>query len=193
MDNIKALKESDIYIRPLLSEDITVRYLSWFKNDIVTKFLDAKNLKKNEVIKYLNYGKESGNYYIYAICLKSNDLHIGNIKIGPIKRTDGISDLVTVIGDDYYWGKGFAKYAIISAIDIGFNQGGIRKFSASINSLNISSLKAYTSAGMKKEAIIQNYFYNNVENEIIISDKIYVGCENKKFNMDLLQSWEPFS
>ena len=58
---------------------------------------------------------------------------------------------------------------------------------------NIKALKAYTSAGMKKEAIIQNYFYNNVDNEIIISDKIYVGCENKKFNMDLLQSWEPFS
>ena len=34
-----------------------------------------------------------------------NDLHIGNIKIGPIKRKDGKSDLVTVVGDNSYWGK----------------------------------------------------------------------------------------
>ena len=35
-----------------------------------------------------------------------NDLHIGNIKIGPIKRKDGISDLFTVVNDNSYWGKG---------------------------------------------------------------------------------------
>ena len=187
------IKNNDIYLRPLLDGDITERYLSWFKNDLVTKFLDANNLTKLEVINYLNHGKKTGTYYIYAICLEANGLHVGNIKIGPIRRKDGVSDLVTVIGDDNYWGKGLARNAIISAVNIGFNEGGIRKFSASINSLNISSVKAYIAAGLKKEAIIQNYFYNNVENEIIISDKIYVGCENKKFNMDLLQSWEPFS
>jgi len=186
------INKNDIYIRPLLKEDITERYLSWFKDDLVTKFLDARNLSKEEVLNYLKYGKESRSYYIYAICIKHNDLHIGNIKIGPIKRKDGISDLVTVIGDHTYWGKGVARYAIMHAVNIGFNQGGIRKFSASINSLNTSSVKAYTRAGLKVEAVIKNYFYNKVGNKIIISDKIFVGCENKNFNMDIIEDWSPF-
>ena len=90
MNKNHTIKNSDIYIRPLLYQDITERYLSWFKNDLVTKFLDSKNLTKIEVVDYIKHGIETGSYYLYAICLKSNDLHIGNIKIGPIKRKDGV-------------------------------------------------------------------------------------------------------
>ena len=151
--------DSDLYIRQLKFSDINNRYIKWFSDNDVTEFLEARNISIAESKSYLKNGHLTGMYYLFAVCLVKDDLHIGNIKIGPIKRKDGISDLVTVIGDDYYWGKGFAKYAIISAIDIGFNQGGIRKFSASINSLNIASVKAYTSAGLKKEATIKNYFY----------------------------------
>jgi [ribosomal protein S5]-alanine N-acetyltransferase len=186
------IKKNDIYIRLLSKNDITERYLSWFKDDLVTKFLDARNLSKEEVLNYIKSSQETGSYYIYAICLRHNDLHIGNIKIGPIKRNDGISDLVTVVGDNSYWGKGIARLAIIQAVNIGFNQGGIRKFSASINSLNSASVKAYTGAGLKVEAIIKNYFYNKIENKIIISDKVFVGCENKNFNMDIIKDWSPF-
>ena len=186
------IKKNDIYIRLLSKDDVTERYLSWFKDDLVTKFLDARNLSKEDVLNYIQNGHKTGSYYIYAICLRHNDLHIGNIKIGPIKRNDGISDLVTVVGDNSYWGKGVARYAIMHAIDIGFKQGGIRKFIASINSLNTSSVKAYTGAGLKVEAIIKNYFYNKIENKIIISDKVFVGCENKNFNMDIIKDWSPF-
>ena len=78
------------------------------------------------------------------------------------------------------------------AVNIGFNQGGIRKFSASINSLNSASVKAYTGAGLKEEAIIKNYFYNKIENKIIISDKVFVGCENKNFCLHNLKKWNPY-
>ena len=186
------IKKNDIYIRLLSKNDITERYLSWFQDDLVTKFLDARNLSKKEVLNYIKNGQETRSYYIYAICLRHNHLHVGNIKIGPIKRKDGISDLVTVVGDNSYWGKGIARLAIMHAVNIGFNQGGIRKFSASINSLNSASVKAYTGAGLKVEATIKNYFYNKIENKIIISDKVFVGCENKNYNMDIIKDWSPF-
>ena len=192
MSSIATFQKNDIYIRVLTDKDINDRYLSWFNDNKVTKFLDAKNLSRKKVLKYIEEGKKTGSYYIFAICLKNNDLHIGNIKIGPIKRKDGVSDLVTVVGDSSYWGKGIARLAIIQAVNIGFNQGGIRKFSASINSLNSASVKAYTGAGLKVEAIIKNYFYNNIENKIIISDKVFVGCENKNFNMNVIKDWSPF-
>ena len=39
----------------------------------------------------------------------------------------------------------------------------------------------------------KNYFYNKIENKVIISDKIFVGCENNNFDMDLLKKWRPIS
>ena len=86
-----------------------------------------------------------------------------------------------------------ARSAIELSVNIGFNQAGIRKFSASINSLNASSIKAYTTAGLKIDAIIKNYFYNYIDNKYIISDKIFVGCENKNFDLKILEKWNPYS
>jgi len=185
------IKKNEIYIRILSKDDVTERYLSWFKDDLVTRFLDSKNLSKDEVLSYLKHGHESGSYYIYAICLKSSNLHIGNIKVGPIRRKDGISDLVTVIGDKDYWGKSVARNAIKHAVDLGFDVAGIRKFSASINSLNTSSVKAYLGGGFKIDATIKNYFYNKIDNDYIVSDKIFVGYENNNFNMKSLENWKP--
>ena len=82
---------NDVYIRPLRSSDINKRYISWFSDITVTRFLEARNLTIEDSKSYLQKGHDTGNYYIYAICLTENDLHIGNIKIGPIKRKEGIA------------------------------------------------------------------------------------------------------
>ena len=182
---------NDVYIRLLRSSDINKRYISWFSDITVTRFLEARNLTIEDSKSYLQKGHDTGNYYIYAICLTKNDLHIGNIKIGPIKRKEGISDLVTVIGDKNYWKKGIASISISKAIEIGFNKAKIRKFIASINSLNISSINAYIKGGFSKEAIISNYFYNKIDSKIIMSDKIFVSCNNDKYDMEILKTWKP--
>lgn len=53
--------------------------------------------------------------------------------------------------------------------------------SASIDSLNVGSLKSYTNAGMQVKANIPNYFMHN---DNIFSDKIFVGCDNNKFKVE---------
>ena len=68
-----------------------------------------------------------------------------------------------------------------------------RKFIASINSLNISSIRAYKKGGFKEEAIITDNFYNKTENNIIMSDKIFVSCNNHKYDMETLKIWKPIN
>ena len=188
-----SLELNDIYLRLLRPSDINERYISWFSDVSVTKFLEARNITIEDSKAYLQKGHDTGNYYIYAICIADNDLHIGNIKIGPIKRHEGISDLVTVIGDKGYWRKGIASLSITKAVEIGFKKAKIRKFIASINSLNISSIRAYKKGGFKEEAIITDYFYNKTENNIIMSDKIFVSCNNHKYDMETLKIWKPIN
>ena len=175
------LKKYDIVLRPIKKSDITERYLSWFSDKTVNKFLEINNLTKNEVLNYIKTGVNNKSYFMFAVCIEDTGLHIGNIKIGPIKHKYYVTDLVTVIGDKDYWGKGIASNAIKKAIEIAFDTFGLRKVSASIDSLNVGSLKSYTNAGMQVTANIPNYFMHNNN---IFSDKIFVGCDNNKFKVE---------
>ena len=105
-------KSGNIYLRPLEKKDINKRYISWFADKKVTKFLESRNITEKESKSYLEAGVITGRYYLLAICYAVTDLHIGNIKIGPIRREDGVSDLVTVLGDKNYWGKGYGTETV---------------------------------------------------------------------------------
>ncbi len=126
-------------------------------------------------------GIKTGLYHMYAICLAKNGLHVGNIKIGPIRPKEGISDLVTLIGDKTIWGQGIGRAAIRLAKDMAFNQYGIRKLVASINSLNTKSVDSYVSAGFNIEAVISKFYNNSFDGKNSFSDKVFVSCENPKF------------
>ena len=168
-----------VYLRPLVKEDITETYLSWFKDKMVSKFLDVDgySLNKNIVLEYIQNGKTSKSYFMYAICLKENDKHIGNLKIGPIRYKHMLSDFITVIGDKTQWHKGIATESIKLGIELAFKKYNIRKLSAKISSANIGSINAYTKAGFTIEGSLKDQLM--IGNEF--QDEILVGCYNHNF------------
>jgi [ribosomal protein S5]-alanine N-acetyltransferase len=167
---------SYVFLRELLHEDITEEYLSWFRDRDVTRFLESSNLTLKEVLDHLDYGRETRTYLVHAICLLENDLHVGNIKIGPIDRKHMVSDLVTVIGNKNYWGRGIATEAIKLATNIAFEDLNMRKMSASIYSDNIASVKCYLRAGWVKECSLKGQYILHDKT----MDKIMVACFNPK-------------
>jgi len=166
-----------IYLRELLEDDVTERYLSWFRDPEVTKFLEAKNLTRKDVIDYIRASKETATYYMFAICLNESGLHIGNLKVGPVNRKHMLSDLVTVIGDKNHWGQGIASEAIRIGINLAFNTYGIRKLAAGMYSDNVASYKAYLNAGFVEEARLKDHYVLNGK----IMDRICVGCLNPRY------------
>jgi RimJ/RimL family protein N-acetyltransferase len=178
MNEHDALFRGDrVYLRELQSSDITERYLSWFRDDNVTHFLEAKNLTYEDVKNYIDYGKKTKTYFMYAICPIGNDLHIGNLKIGPIDRKHMISDLVTVIGDTAYWKQGIGVEAIKLGSRIAFEVYDIRKLSGCMYSDNISSIKAYINAGWVEEARLKGHCILNGK----VMDRVCVSCFNPKY------------
>ena len=172
-------KDGKVFLRLLTYDDITEEYLTWFKDPQVTKYLevDGENLTKKMAQEYIERGKKNNEYYMYAICLKDSNKHIGNLKIGPINWKHNFSDLVIVIGDKECWGKGLASEAIKKGIEIAFNTFNIRKLSGGIYSENVSSVKAYTNAGYFIEGKLKKQFIKNKS----FQDKIMIGCFNPKF------------
>jgi [ribosomal protein S5]-alanine N-acetyltransferase len=80
---------------------------------------------------------------------KDSDKHIGNVKIGPIDWERSIADLVTVIGDRSFAGRGIGTEAISIGQNIAFDVHDLHTLSGGIYEPNIASLKAYTRSGWK--------------------------------------------
>ncbi len=173
-----------VRLRPLTEADFTEGYLAWFRDPEVTRFLDARNISRTDAIDHLRTGHDGGRWHLYAICRTDTDAHVGNLKIGPIHARHGVSDMVTVIGDHAVWGRGVARSAIAQGIGLAFDQFRIRKLSASIDSRNTGSLKAYCAAGFAEEARLKDQFLEMTPSGPVLSDKVFVGCWNPDWRPD---------
>ena len=193
------MTESKVFLRELLHADVTDYYLSWFKDGVVTSFLevDGNALTQKMVTDYIDEGIATKNYYMYAICLIENNQHIGNLKVGPINRKHAIADLVCVIGDKNYWGMGLATEAITLGNKIAFEKYNIRKLHGQIYADNIGSIKAYCKAGWIIEGVIKGRYLVNGKQ----MDQVLVSCNNPNFfnpstqddyNVTKLQEWIKF-
>lgn len=163
-----------VALRDLTHDDITDRYLSWFQDGTVTQFLSARNLRREDVLAYMDEGRKTGKFYMLALCDAATGLHIGNVKVGPIDRENGTSDLVTVVGDRSFWGKGLATEAIALATQVAFKQFDIRKVCGSIIGNNVGSVKSYTRGGWHIECVRKNQYLVDG----VLQDEIFVGCFN---------------
>lgn len=166
-----------IYLRPLTEDDCNDRYLSWFKDPEVTRFLEVRGLTREDSIRHMKEGRETQSYFMYALCAKDNDLHIGNVKIGPIIRKHGVSDYSLIIGERAYWGKGYATEATILSTKVGFSEYGIRKFSSGPYSDHYGSLLMLMKAGW----VIEGTLRGQLLWEGQVRDKICLAYFNPKY------------
>ena len=165
--------DGPVFLRPLTEADFTARYLAWFADPEVTRFLDARNISRADAIGHLRRGIETDSFRIYAICEAGTDLHVGNLKIGPMHHRHKTSDMITVIGERAAWGRGFARAAIRQGIDIAFRQ---------LDSRNTGSIKAYTAAGFVVETSLKDHFIETApDGDVVFSDKVYVACFNPRY------------
>jgi len=178
------MSEISIYVRELKKEDVTEEYVKWFSDSVVNEYLTSRNITIQDAVDYIEFGKSEKQYYVYGIFDASNQKHIGNLKVGPIDLNHGTSDLVTVIGDRNYWGKGLATKAIRLGNTIAFETYDIRKLSGGIAENNIGSIKAYTRAGWIVEAILKGHHLING----MPQDRVVVSCFNPKYFEDIPQS-----
>lgn len=169
-----------VFLRRLTPADVGDRYLEWFCDELVVAFLDARNLTREDVVRYIRDGEQLRTHYMYGIFDRDNRRHIGNVKVGPIQWNHLISGLPCVIGERDYWGKGIAREAIRLGSRIAFNLHGMRKLSGGIPSGNIGSIKAYTGAGWVIEAIMEGHHLIQGEPQ----DRVAISCFNPRFFPD---------
>lgn len=146
-----------VMLRPLTPADVTPRYLNWFADPEVHRYLEVRAISADEACTYIEEGWTKNTYFMCAICDAQTGLHVGNLKIGPIRWQQSVADMVTVIGDKSYWGRQVATEAIRLGSRIAFRTLGLQKLHASMYADNIGSLRAYTRAGWHVEARLKQH------------------------------------
>jgi RimJ/RimL family protein N-acetyltransferase len=142
-----------LYLRPLSESDCGERYVTWLKDPVVGRFLETRHAEQTlDGVKAFVAGVNArSDEHLFGIFLKPNNLHIGNIKVGPVGRHHPVADVSLLIGDRECWGRGYAAEAIEAVSRYAFAVLGLRKLSASMYVDNQGSYRAFLKVGFKDE------------------------------------------
>jgi len=183
--NETRLEGDHIYLRRLKETDISEKYVSFFSNPELVKYMyqsprkvDLKSLRAE-----LQTGEETGQFHLYGIFDKTNHSCIGNLRIGYMNHAQKNSDLSIFIGDTGYLGKGLAQEALRLGNQASFEIYDFRKLHSGMFEANIASIKAYLKTGWVIEGRLRGQYW--VEGKAM--DRIAVACFNPRyFSSDFL-------
>ena len=169
----------EIVLRPLELADIDEEYCSWYSNsDGHLNFFtgSGRHFDRDVLVKDFEEGLRTQRWYYYLVLSASGE-KIGNVKVGPIDTRHRTSDLVCLIGNRNFLGKGMATKAIVAANRIAFEKHDIRRLHGGMYASNIPSIKAYTRAGWVIEATFKGFYLVDGRSE----DRVCVACFNPAY------------
>jgi ribosomal-protein-alanine N-acetyltransferase len=163
-----------VTLRRLREVDIDERFTSWFQDKELMQFYrgNPRPMSRQDLLEEFLDFKSKGEIFVYAIVLIENDLVIGTIKIGPVHTLHGTSDLVVLIGDVAYHGKGLAVEAIIQGNNLAFTKHKVRKLHGGMYASNAASIGAYLKAGWVIEGSLKDHYL--VDGKPM--DRVLVAC-----------------
>lgn len=164
-------EDDKIVLKNIFESDCTEKYVSWLNNKEINTFLLSywQPQTLSSVINFVKTINESTHSLLLGIFY--NNVHIGNIKLGPIDPVHNTAYIGYMIGEKDYWNKGIATKAIRLMCSYAFDTLKIHKIYAGVNEHNKASIKAVKKCGFIQEAHLRNssqyiYIYNYVDGYI---------------------------
>jgi len=149
-----------LQLRPLRESDAGPAYLAWMHDRDVVRHLEARFHEHTlaGLRDYVRAQLANPDVRFFAICLKPDGRHIGNIKLGPIDRPHRRADIGILLGDKDCWGRGLASEAITLLSEHAFGALGLRKLTAGAYATNVGSIRAFEKAGFAIEARLRAHY-----------------------------------
>jgi RimJ/RimL family protein N-acetyltransferase len=129
---------------------------------------------------YVEKTEADPNTIFFAIALKTDHTHIGNIKLASINRRHGFGDIGVLIGEKTLWGKGYAAEAINLLKAYAFNTLHLHKLTAGCYANNEGSKRAFQKCGFEIEGILKEHCLWNGQ----YVDVVLFGLIDSKFRIE---------
>jgi ribosomal-protein-alanine N-acetyltransferase len=138
--------------------DLNATYLSWLNDQTVNRYLETRFIPQTleALQEYWQTHRDDPASPWFAICLRADGRHIGNIKLGPIQWLHRRADLSLFIGDRNCWGQGYASEAITAVRDWAFAELDLQKLNAGIYAGNLGSRRAFEKCGFSLEGTLRD-------------------------------------
>jgi [ribosomal protein S5]-alanine N-acetyltransferase len=144
------LQGRKIKLRTFLDIDITDQHIYWLNDPAVMMF--SRHYKKlhtrESCVEYHKSFDNKKNYY-FVILDSNQSLAIGSITV-YLNSNKSEADIGILIGDVNYWGRGFAKDAILTTIEYLHKLKGIDLITCGTRFDNHRMIKLAESCGMIK-------------------------------------------
>lgn len=172
----KQLETGRLLLEPLSLKQLSHKYLGWLNDPEVNKYLETRGGYTIEKLRSFLEEQEKKEILFWAIYVKQDAKHIGNIKIDPIDESKNSGEYGILIGDKEEWGKGFAKEASWAAINFCFNKLKLEQITLGVVEDNEAAIELYKKMGFKTTGKIKDKgFYNGK-----ICDSIRMVLKNGK-------------
>jgi spore coat polysaccharide biosynthesis protein SpsF (cytidylyltransferase family)/RimJ/RimL family protein N-acetyltransferase len=145
------LRTDRLYLRHLIPEDASDRYLQWLNDPDVNKYLETKNASIDELKRYISEKLASHECIFFGIFLKEGDQHIGNVKLEPVDFSKNEATIGILIGDYMWWGKGICTEVINAVVDYAFSEMTLNSLTLGVISENTAAITCYKNAGFITE------------------------------------------
>jgi RimJ/RimL family protein N-acetyltransferase len=169
-----AIQGERIYLRPVAIEDANKNYCRWINNPEVTKYTESRfSTSTIEDIKAYIAKEIKSDSLFFAIVLKENDRHIGNMKIHRTDKNHKHGEISLLIGETSCWRQGIATEAIKLLVNYVFTTLNFHKVYAGCYANNVGSIKAFKKAGFQEEGLMkEQYLFENKYIDAVLLGRI---------------------
>ena len=168
-----------VYLRPLQREDLNERYLSWVNDPQVTRYMETGTFPstKQDLEDFYQGTTSSKNQVILAVADARTDLHIGNVKLGPIHWVHRRATFGILIGDRKYWGKGVGQEATRLTVEYGFHRLNLHRIDLGVFAEHESAVHCYEKVGFTVEGHFRQDLFVNGE----YKDRLWMGLLRSEY------------
>lgn len=171
-----SIETPQLILRTLRPENMSSAYLDWLQDDEIIQYLEIRHLDHNleNITAFVQNNFISPDDLLMGIFLKSENQHIGNIKLGPINWRYRRGYIGLMIGERTQWGKGLATEAITGIVSIAKKQLGLMRVQAGAYANNVGSIRAFEKAGFTQEGLLKSHwiFKGKAEDEVLFGKVI---------------------
>ena len=169
-----------IFLREVRLTDVNETYYKWMNTPEITQYLESRFFPQSieNISDFVKEQIENQRVVFLAICLNENELHIGNIKLGPIDWVHRFAEVGIMIGDKASWGKGYGNEAISLVKTYAFKTLNLHRLVANCYQVNQGAIKAFQKNGFEIEGVWKKHHFCNGK----YTDAILLGILNPIWN-----------